>query len=261
MTQQFIVRISQFVFLVLISSITLFCIRQAKIRTPSIRKLAALEAIDDAIGRAIETARPIHFTVGWGWGGLYTADGPQIIAGLSVLSRVAEQVAKMNGRLIATFPQPEVIPIAEETVRQAYASQNRPDLYKDDTVRFVSPLQYSYVSGVIGLLLRERPAANILIGPYWSEALMFAEVGNTVGAIQIAGTAKSAQIPFFVAACDYCLIGEEIFAAGAYVSKDPTQLGTIVAQDWSRLIMIGLILLGSVLAMIKVDWLTQFLKM
>lgn len=95
---------------------------------------------------------------------------------------------------------------------------------------------------------RLRPAANIMVGPFWAESMMFAETFHRVGSMQIAGTARLYQIPFFAAVADYVLIGEEIFAAGAYVSKDPLQVGSIAAQDWYKLIAIILGVLGALLA-------------
>ena len=70
-----------------------------------------------------------------------------------------------------------------------------------------------------------------------------AETGNTIGAIQVAGTAMPAQLPFFVAACDYTLIGEEFFAASAYLSEEPDQLGSLKGQDLGKVIVgIGIII-------------------
>ena len=68
-----------------------------------------------------------------------------------------------------------------------------------------------------------------------------------MGAIQIAGTASQAQIPFFVTACDYTLIGEEFFAASAYLSQRPELIGGIKGQDMIKLIVIGMIFCGVVL--------------
>jgi hypothetical protein len=83
-----------------------------------------------------------------------------------------------------------------------------------------------------------------MVGGYWAESLQLAEVGFSVNAIQIAGTANTHQIPFFVAACDYSLIGEEIYAAGAYLSKDPVQSGSVAGQDIGKAIAIVLIVVG-----------------
>jgi len=69
-------------------------------------------------------------------------------------------------------------------------------------------------------MLREKPATNLFFGTFEAESLILAETGNSIGAIQIAGTDSSIQMSFFVVACDYVLIGEELFAASGYLSQD-----------------------------------------
>jgi hypothetical protein len=110
------------------------------------------------------------------------------------------------------------------------------------------------------MIYRERPASMIMMGNFAFDSLMYAESGSQVGAIQIGGTANTGQIPFFVAACDYALIGEEIFAAAAYLTQDPSRIATLVVEDWGKFVVTGLIILGAVLATANsVDWLNQLL--
>jgi hypothetical protein len=66
--------------------------------------------------------------------------------------------------------------------------------------------------------------------------------------MQVGGTARMYQLPFFAAVCDYTLLGEEVFAAGAYVSGDPMQVGTIGAQDWYKIVGFILAIVGALLA-------------
>jgi hypothetical protein len=63
----------------------------------------------------------------------------------------------------------------------------------------------------------------------------------------MAGTAMPSQLPFFVAACDYTLIGEELFAASAYLSRDPKQLGSLKGQDIGKLVFLFSIIIGCIL--------------
>ncbi len=92
-----------------------------------------------------------------------------------------------------------------------------------------------------------------MIGAFYFEALMISEQGFIQGAMQIAGTAMTAQIAFFVAACDYTLIGEEIFVAGAVVSQDTTLLGSIAGQDLVKAILIALLVGGFIIQNLGVN--------
>ena len=207
-----------------------------------IRTIQGLTFIDDAIGRATEMGRPVHFTTGCG--GL-VAD---TMAAFAVLEYVARQAARYNAALIVTNSQPVVQPITEDIVRSAYASEGHLESYKPGNVRYLSDTMQAYVSGVWGIMEREQVAANIMMGYFFAESLLLAEGGNRVGAFQVAGTASTPQLPFFVAACDYTLIGEELFAAGAYLSENPIRIGALMAQDAAKILAIGLIAAGSIAA-------------
>lgn len=212
-------------------------------KIPAIRKINGLEAIDEAIGRATEMGRPVHTTAGLG----YVYD-TETFAFWAVLGHVAKQCAKYDTRIINTNCDEQVYAINHEIIRQAYLEAGRPDAFNSDDVRFISNWQFAYAAGVLGIFQRERVAANIMIGYFYAESLVFAEAGYQAGAIQIAGTTATAQIPFFIAACDYCLVGEEIYAGSAYLSKDPLLVGSVIGQDWTRIGLFALILIGAAIA-------------
>ena len=98
------------------------------------------------------------------------------------------------------------------------------------------------------MMVREKPAACFYMGAFFAESLILAETGNSIGAIQVAGTAMPSQLPFFVAACDFTLIGEEFFAASAYLSGEAHQLGSLKGQDVGKVVGVVLLLIGSALA-------------
>ena len=131
---------------------------------------------------------------------------------------------------------PIVMEAARESCKEAYLKKGRPDLYKDKMVHYVTDDQFAYAAGVNGIMLREKPAAIFYQGKFYAESLILAETGNSVGAIQIAGTGSSSQIPFFVTACDYVLIGEEFYAASAYLSGSSEMIGSIKGQDYVKLL-------------------------
>ena len=113
-------------------------------------------------------------------------------------------------------------------------------------VYYVTDDQFGYAAALDGIMVREKPATIFLLGSFYAESLILAETGNSIGAIQIAGTAQPSQLPFFVAACDYTLIGEELYAAGAYLSASRAQLGSLKGQDMGKAIILVLLLVGIV---------------
>ena len=211
-----------------------------------LRKIPGLQAVDDAVGRATEMGRSCLFIPGIG-----DMNDIQTIAGLTVLARVTRTAAEYDATVEVPTSKSLVMTAARETVQTAYLSAGRPEGYNADMVYYVTDEQFGYVAYVQGLMVREKPAACFYMGSFFAESLLLAETGNSIGAIQIAGTAQPAQLPFFVAACDYTLIGEEFFAASAYLSGEPDQLGSLKGQDVGKIVVaIGIVLgvIGATLA-------------
>lgn len=181
------------------------------------------------------------------------------MAGLVILKRVAESTAKLGIDIIVTLAQAEAVPIVEETLKIAYARENLE--VPPNACRFISTEQYAYAAGVLSILLEERPGANILMGYFWSEAMQFAEGGSYIGAMQIGGTSSPSQIVFFIASCDYTVIGEELFAARGYLDKEPSNLGSLVGQDIFRAILIGLTVLTWIAGNAGIQGLISILSM
>jgi len=194
-----------------------------------VRPIAGLKALDEAIGRATEMGRSVLYVPG-----LSDMSEVGTFAAITILYRLAQRVAEMGCDIDVPCYDPVVMTVLDGAVREAYSKVGKPDAFRPGCVHYVSAQQMAYVAAVNGFMLRELPAANIYMGSFYAESLRLAETGATTGAIQIAGTDKVTQLPFFVCACDYTLLGEELFAASAYLGREPVQLATIIAQDWAK---------------------------
>jgi len=226
----------------LLSVVIVLTILTARRRHLFIRRIQGLTAIDEAIGRATEMGRPMVCVTGLGDKG-----GIEIVTlqALSIVTYIIRSSARFATRAIVPVFDPQMIPITEEAVRDAYEEEGRPELYNPDNIRYLTSAQFAFAAAVAGLLWREKAAASFLFGYFYAESLIMAETGQQVGAIQVAGTPTTTQIPFFIAACDYVIIGDEFYAASAYISREPTALGSIVGQDIAKAVLIGVVLLGS----------------
>jgi hypothetical protein len=221
----------------------IFVWRARRGKPPTIRRIAALEAVDEAIGRATEMGRPVLFIPG-----IQDMDNIQTVAGVTMLGRVAKTAAEYDATVEAPVCRSLVMEAAREAVQASCLAAGRADAYQPDRIHYVTDEQFGYVAHVGGKMMREKPAACFYMGCFFAESLIFSENGNSIGAIQIAGTAESSQLPFFVAACDYTLIGEEFFAASAYLSGEPDQLGTLQAQDSGKVAVMMFMVIGAAVA-------------
>jgi hypothetical protein len=207
-----------------------------------LRTIPGLKAIEEAVGRATEMGKSVLFVPG-----ISDLDQVETITGLNILGHVAENTAKYETSLNVPVSKSIVMEAGREVCKEAYLRAGRPDLYYDDMVRYVTEEQFAYTAGVTGIMEREKPAACFYLGKFYAESLILAEAGNSIGALQIAGTGSYSQIPFFVTACDYTLIGEEFFVASAYLSKKPELVGSIKGQDIVKLLVMIAIALTVVL--------------
>ena len=236
-------RIVMFFAIIIFGGILIFFTRKAQ-RGESIflRTIPGLKAVEEAVGRSTEMGKPVLFVPG-----IQDMDQVETVAGVIVLGHVSKMTARYETPLNVPVSRAIVMKAAREACKESYLIEGRPDMFNDDMVHYVTDEQFAYAAGVNGIMVREKPAACIYMGKFYAESLILAETGNSIGAIQIAGTASQAQIPFFVTACDYTLIGEEFFAASAYLSEKPELVGGVKGQDMIKLFIVFLILFGVVL--------------
>jgi uncharacterized protein DUF6754 len=223
-------------------------------RKPFVRRIPGIDAIEEAIGRSTEMGRPVLYVPG-----IQDISDIQTVAGLVILESVAKLTAKYETPITVPVTYPIPFTIAEEMVKGGYLHAGRPEAYDPNSVRFVSPEQFAYVAAVTGIMLRDRPAAHIFMGSFYAESLLLAETGFSTGAIQVAGTANVHQLPFFVVACDYTLIGEELYAASAYLSGEPKLVGGLKGADLMKIIIIAAVIVGCVLESLGQHGFTQWM--
>lgn len=235
-----------FFLLILLGPVIYFINSARKGRSLHIRRIAGLDAIDEAIGRSVEMGRPVAFSTG------LTSVSPVLYAVLGVLSYVSKKSASYKQKLLVAQYQPEVMAIVEDVVYESYNSVGRLANFEPQDIRFLSDEQFAYASGYMGMVHRENVGSAFLFGYFAAESLILAEAGKQVGATQVAASISPEQVAFFICACDYTLIGEELFAAAAYLSRDPVQLGSLVGQDWCKLFITIFMVFGVLFSTLKV---------
>ncbi len=224
----------------LIVAFILFNIQRAKAgrKEMFIRRIAGLNAIDDAIGRATEMGKPILMVPG-----IDVLDAVAVQA-INIFAQVTKTAAQFGTPIRLCCADAAVYAVAQEVIRNVYQEQGMTDKFTPESVQFVAGQQFAFAAGVSGIIHREQIAAGFLLGAFYAESLIFAETLNGVGAIQVAGSTQSTQTPFFVAACDYVLIGDEFYAASAYLTREPVLVGSLVGQDWAKIMMTAMVILG-----------------
>jgi len=184
--------------------------------------------------------------------------GPNALVAYNVLAFIARQAVRNDLTLRVETDRGAHIPLITATIEEACILEGRPDKITTipDSIYFLSTSTLPFAAGTIALLEEYRPGANFIMGYVEGDALILAESGANIGAMQIAGTGVLGQVPFLAIICDYTLIGEEYFAAGAYLSQDKYQLGVLQGQDYQRITILALYVLAYTLISFGNDFLT-----
>ncbi len=249
-------KLNNLIIMLAFSGVVLFFIIHAR-RNPRLflRRISGLDAVDEALGRATEMGRPVLFVHG-----LTSMGSISTMAAVNILSRIARRIAEYDAVLKVVNNDPIVLSVSQEVVKEAYLEAGRPDAYNQDYVVMVASEQFPYVAAVGGIMTRERPAANFFMGYFYAESLILAETGAATGAIQIAGTDSYTQLPFFITTCDYTLMGEELYAASAYLSREPMLLGSLRAQDIGKAAIIVILFFGTILSSFGIVFISQLFR-
>lgn len=226
---------------------------------PFIRRIAGVAALDEAVERATEMGRPVVFGMGNG-----DIRSIEIHASLPVLAYVARLAARLRTPFTVLVRSPDVFPITEEVVRQAYVAEGVPDhFHPADQVQFLSSDSVIYSLGTARLIEEAKAGCAVFFGAFDFAALLMAEPGARMGVLQIAGDPSLFQIPFFVCTCDQTIIGEEYYAAGAYLSSEAGARATLRSQDLIKAVFALLILAGTLwlhVPKLLGTWLVDILK-
>jgi hypothetical protein len=205
-----------------------------------IRRIAGLNAIDEAVGRATEMGKPVVMVPGLS----DTTVNAKSMQAINIFAYVARVAARFATPILVCCYNSGIYTVSQEIIRDVYQQEGLIDRYDVDSVRFISDRQFAFAAGVSGLILREQAAAAFFMGEFYAESLILAESANTVGAIQVASSTEITQTPFFIAACDYVLIGDEFYAASAYLTREPVLVGSLIGQDWCKLSLGVFVALG-----------------
>lgn len=226
----------------IVGPILIFIARARRGQDLYVRRIPGVDAIYEALGRSAELGRSVSFTTG------LTGVSPVLYACLGILSSIAARVARYKSKLLVPQSQPEALAMIEDVLHDAYREEGRLANFDPNCVMYLSDEQFAFASGYIGMIQRENVGSAFMFGTFAAESLLLAEAGQQIGAMQIAGSVSPEQVPFFITACDYTLIGEELFAASAYLTREPVQLGSLVGQDRGKILILIMVLCGACIA-------------
>ena len=220
-------------------------------RSPaSFRIIDAYERLNRSVGLAVENGTRLHISLGRG--NLLTARGGSALAGLAMLRRLAERASVSDRPPIATSGDASLAILSQDTLRSGYRAAGAEEQYRFTTGRLTGLTPFSYAAGAIPTIHDENVSTNVILGDLGAESALLAEASDRENSNLIAASDNLSAQSVFYASSQEPLIGEELFAAGAYVGAGAAHEASLNVQDILRWLIILALILGAGLKLVGV---------
>jgi hypothetical protein len=233
------------ILLVAVISILYYMWMAGKGKLARIRRLPQVDVIDEIIARCVEMNKELWFLSGQGYM-TNTTQLPGILSTFGILSYVTRKCAEVGCKIHHPSFLGVAYNIQYEIMREAYEAAGKPEEFDPlETVIYV-PMGAGRPY-VCTETWRRKPAGGILCGFWYHYTIIYSEALQRAGAMTLGGTDTTHNIPFMVAANDYSMIGEEMYAMSAYLSKDPVLTSSLAGQDVGKYLAIIMTIIGVLL--------------
>lgn len=239
--------------LIILAAILLLAFTFLRRKTPAVlRRIAAFEQLNRAMGLAVEQGTRLHITLGRG--NLFTARGGSALAGLAMLRRLSERTSISDRPPIVTSGDASLSILSQDTLQAGYKAANAEEQYRASAGRLAGLTPFSYAAGTIPVTRDENVSATVVMGDLGAEAALLAEAADRENTDLIAASDNLSAQSIFYASAQEPLVGEELFASGAYVGAGASHEASLQVQDILRWLVILAILGGSLLKLMGVGF-------
>ncbi len=211
-------------------------------RWPVFRELPGYDAVHSDVAASVEAGTRVHMALGEGQ--IIGPGAEAELAGLSALAKIAQAASVSDRPPVATSSDGITSLLAQDVMYSTYRQMRAEERFDHDLGRLAGLGPAGYTAGAMITPAAERASATFLIGAMGAEAALIADTGAQHGSVIAAVTDPVGQAAAF-ATTDNPLLGEELFAAGAYLKVSHAHAASLQAQDVLRWIAIGAILLGA----------------
>lgn len=214
---------------------------------PTFREIAAFTRLKRAVGISVEDGTRLHVSLGRG--GLQTPDGAPGLAGLAMLRHLSEQTSVSDNPPVVTSGAADLAILSRDTLQAGYKAAGAEEIYNPATGRLTGLTPFSFAAGAIPSMRDENVSTNLLIGHFGSEVALLTDTAERTNNPVVAATVDPSAQAVLYASVDEPLVGEELFAAGAYSDAGRAHQASLQVQDIFRWIIILILFVGSLLSL------------
>ncbi len=223
-------------------------IRRSQGAAASIRPIPAYDAAQQGFATAAETGRAVHVSPGTGDLSSGGVNAASTLAGMSVVEAVARVSAITGAPVQATANAAVAFALTENALRRGYRRAGWTIESENSQARFLThddPL--AYVAAASEVVSQNKVSQAVLVGHFGPEVLFLMEAQRRSGAQQITGSSNPQAVAVMSLTADHTIIGEEIFASGAYLERRTSHIASLLSQDGLRWAVLALIIIGFIL--------------
>ncbi len=199
---------------------------------------------------AVEAGKRLHISLGRG--SINDLQGGASLVGLTILDRCARAASTSDQPPVTTSGDGLVTILSQDTLQSTYRDLAAEDRYDPYSARLTGLSPLAYAAGALPAIHDEQVSANILAGHYGTEIALLTEAGERARSLTVAGTDSISTQAVLYATADEPLVGEELYAAGAYLGSNPMHSASLQMQDILRWIIIASLLLGAILKLLGI---------
>lgn len=215
-----------------------------------LREIGAFQYLRRAIGLSVEEGKRIHLALGWG--NLFAEPFSSGLIGLSILERLSRVALFSDKPPIATSGNGGLMLLSQDTISHSYRSFRLTGENKIYSGQLIGVTPFSYAIGAPLLIKDESVSVNVLLGHFSTELGLILDASERQNNLSIGGSDDLAAQAVFYGVANFPLIGEEMYAAGAYLGSNEMHKASIKVQDYFRWGIISFILIGIVLKLIGI---------
>jgi hypothetical protein len=225
--------------------------RRNKTGAKLFRDIPAFDRIRKAIGLAVEAGDRLQVTLGWG--NPLSTDFTSGLIGLTMLDRITRAASVSDRPPVATSGEGVLTILSQDTYRSANRALGGNPVIQPYLARMVGTTPFSYAAGTMPLFKDEQVSTIVAAGHFGPEIALIHDAADRKGALTVAGSENLSAQAVIYATAEEPLIGEEIYAGGAYLGAGNSHDASLRAQDILRMVVIGLLVVGSLARLFKLD--------
>lgn len=231
--------------IIVVSAVLLFIITLWKRKSPAnLREIPALTRLYRTLGLSMEDGTRLHISLGRG--SLLDAHGGSALAGLAMLRHIAERTSVSDMPSVASAGDSALGLLAQDTIQAGYLAAGVEELYVPTTGRVTGLSPFGFAAGAMNISQNENVSANIMVGHFGSEVALLTEASDRESVMMIGASDDLTGQAVLFANTQDALIGEELFAAGAYLGAGASHVASLTVQDILRWLVIIALLGGAV---------------